>query len=62
MIDAGLTYLHVNDYTEKGEGGLNQKKESIKTLLVLVGQPLLFYPRALRLKNHEHFTQHSCRP
>lgn len=30
LITAGITYLHVNDYTATGGGGLNFKKESIK--------------------------------
>ena len=32
LFDAGLTYLHVNDYSEKGGGGLTNKKESIKKI------------------------------
>jgi len=32
LFNAGLTYLHVNDYTETGGGGLNNKKEPIKKI------------------------------
>ena len=32
LITAGITYLHVNDYTKTGGGGLNNKKEPIKSV------------------------------
>ena len=52
LIKAGLTYLHVNDYTDTGGGGVNTKKESIKDIYdKLVTQfpdvKMSYYPRLL---------------
>ena len=53
LFKAGLTYLHVNDYTETGDGGLNQKKESIKKIydklrLLYPNVKMTYTPRLLR--------------